>query len=50
MEKKISVRVNGEMLEKISEGKGLDAATLLFAKPFDVKKIEFRVVTSISRQ
>ena len=47
---KVSVRVNGEMLEKISEGKGLDATTLLFARPFDVKYNEFHIVTSISRK
>ena len=35
---KVSVRVNDKMLEKISESKGLDATTLLFARPFDVKK------------
>ena len=46
----MSVRVNGEMLEKICEGKGLDATTSLFARPFDVKYIEFHIVTSISRK
>ena len=44
------MRVNGEMLEKISEGKGLDATTLLFARPFDVKYNEFHIVTNISRK
>ena len=47
---KVSVRVNGEMLDKISEGKGSDASALLFASPFDVKYNEFRVVTGISRE
>ena len=45
----MSVCGNGEMLEKISEGKGLDTTTLLFARPFDVK-YEFHVVTGISRE
>ena len=45
---RVSVHVNGEMLEKISEGKGLDATTLLFARPFDMKYNEFHIVTSTS--
>lgn len=39
--------VNGEILEKITEGNELDATTLLFTRPFDVKFNEFHVVTSI---
>lgn len=47
---KVSVCANSEMLEKISEGKGLDAGSLLFARPFDVEYNEFHIVTSISRK
>ena len=46
---RVTVRVTGDMLSKITEG-DVNAATLLFARPFDVKYNEFRMVTSVSRQ